>query len=328
MSTKSKLLELLDSNYGSFVSGQEIADTLGISRAAVNKAAAALKKSGYKILSRTGQGYKLLEKAGLLSSDAISAEIGMPCEVVVFDSIPSTNDYAKTLKLGDKPVAVVANSQTAGRGRLGREFYSPRGTGIYLTIALRPRFEINKFLNVTMAAAVAVCRAIESECGVHARIKWVNDLYYRDRKICGILTEAGAMLETGTINSLIIGIGINCFPGSFPPELSGIAGPISDTPDSFSRNALAGKIINDVLDIIDRFPDRSFMTEYRQRCFIIGREVDVIPAGGGKPVLARVHDIDTDGGLVVEYMSGVRMREIETLTSGEVSIRKTDGEII
>lgn len=323
MSTKSRLLEYLDSNYGSFVSGQEIADALGVSRVAVNKAAASLKESGFKILSRTGQGYKLLEKADVMSPDTIRAQISMPVEVKVFDSIPSTNDYAKTLNIGETPIAVVANSQTAGRGRLGREFFSPRGTGIYLSIVLRPKFDITKSLNITMAAAVAVCHAIDSVCGVHAKIKWVNDLFYRGRKICGILTEAGAMLEIGTINSLIIGIGVNCFPGSFPPELSKIAGTISDTQDSFSRSELAGKIINNVLEVTDKFPNCDFMTEYRQRCFIIGREVDVIPAGGGRPVLARVHDIDPDGGLVVEYMSGIRMREIDTLTSGEISIRET-----
>ncbi|MDY6038397.1 MAG: biotin--[acetyl-CoA-carboxylase] ligase [Eubacterium sp.] len=322
MSTKIELLKLLDANYGSFVSGESLAQNLGISRAAVNKAASGLKKAGYKILSRPSQGYKLLEKIDILTEEAIGSGISEVCKLTVFDTIDSTNNYAHTLAISDIPQVIVANCQTAGKGRLGRSFISPSGSGIYLTVAFKPSFDLDKSPFITMASALAVCKAIESLCNVSPKIKWVNDIFYRNKKICGILTEAQTNLETGRIDRLLIGIGINCFPGEFPDELANIAGSISDEAGTFSRSKLAGIVIDNILAMIKGFPSTNFLPEYRRKCFVLGKNIYVHSIADGKRIKARALDIDDNGGLVVEYMEGIRMREIETLSSGEVSVRE------
>ena len=322
MSTKTELLRMLDQNFGGWVSGEALANSLGISRAAVNKASNSLKKAGYKILSRPSQGYKLLERIDLMTEEAIGSRITDPCRLKVFDSIGSTNSYAKTLPIGEEPVVIVANEQTEGRGRLGRTFVSPKGTGLYISIAFRPDFELGKTPYITMATALAVCHAIDSVCGKQPKIKWVNDLFLNGKKICGILTEAQTNLETGRIDSLVIGIGINCYPAKFPKELKDIAGSIADEQDEFSRSALAGAVIQNIFDMLKEFPNHNFLPEYRRRCFILGKNITVHQLSGGKPIKARALDVDDSGGLVVEYMEGFRLREIETLTTGEVSVRE------
>ena len=324
MSTKTELLRYLDDNFGTYVSGEKLAKELGISRAAVNKAAKSLKRNGYKIYSRTSQGYCIREKADILSEASLEGMLKYPCRVKVFDSIGSTNNYAKTIDIGETPVVIIANSQTAGKGRMGRTFESPADTGLYLTVGIKPGFDLAKSPFITIATAVAVCHAIDEVCGVSAKIKWVNDLYYRERKICGILTEAQTNLETGRIDSLIIGIGINCFPGDLSADIAGIAGCISDEQDSFSRTKLAAAVVNNLLEMIPAISERTFLSEYRRRCFILGKGILVHPMNGHRPIKARAIDIDENGGLVVEYMEGIRMREMETLASGEVTIRPDD----
>lgn len=322
MSTKADLLKVLDENSGSFVSGEALGKKLGISRAAVNKAAHALKKSGYKILSRTGQGYKLLEKTDVFSEAAIASYVNIPCRIRFFETISSTSTYAKTLDIGKEPQIIIANEQTAGRGRLGRTFISPAGTGIYMSFAFRPSFELDKAPFITMSTALAVCHAIEDVCGINMKIKWVNDIFYNQKKVCGILTEAQTNLETGRMDSLVVGIGVNCFPGSFPEELQSVAGVLSEETGSFSRSALAGAIIQNMLMMLQEMPKNNFLPEYKRRCFILGKNVTLTPISGGKAVRVRVLDIEENGGLVVEYMEGIRMREIETVTTGEVSLHQ------
>ena len=171
-----------------------------------------------------------------------------------------------------------------------------------------------------MACAVAACRAIERVCGVSPSIKWVNDIFLEQKKICGILTEAQSNLETGEIDSLIIGTGINCFPSSFSPEISHIAGCISDTPGAFSRGELAGELINQTADVLEDIESRSFFSEYRARCFILGQRILVHAHYDSRSTLALARDIDEDGGLIVEYLEGPRAGILETLHTGEISI--------
>lgn len=321
MSTKSNLLKLLMENQGRYLSGQKIGEELAVSRNAIWKAMNQLKEEGYQIESKASTGYRLKNKSNMLSDAGISGDLKFPCDLHVFDTIDSTNNFAKTLTIGNKPAFIVANKQTAGRGRLGRTFVSPAGTGLYLSICMKPDFDLDKSLYVTMAAAVAVARAIDKVCGVRVKIKWVNDLFYNNKKVCGILTEAQTNFETGRIDNLIVGIGINCFPGSFPEEIADIAGSVSERRGSFSRNELASEIFNQMMDIIQDFQTRAFFTEYRTRCFILGKDIYIHPNLSEKSIKARAIDIDDNGGLVIEYMEGRRMREIETINTGEVSIR-------
>lgn len=321
MSTRTELLKLLLANTGIYLSGQKIGDELQVSRNAVWKAMQQLRNEGYHIESRPSVGYRLKTKSNILTEASVSGDLRFPCELHVYDTVDSTNSKVREFPVRDKPVVVIANKQEAGRGRLGRSFVSPSGTGLYLTIAFRPQFDLDKALYVTMAAAVAVCHAIDKVVGVKPRIKWVNDLFYKGKKICGILTEGQTNFETGKIDSLIIGIGVNCFPGSFPEELAHIAGSVSDVKNAFSRGQLAAEIINETMEIIDTLESKAFLPEYRTRCFILGKNILVHPNMNGKPIKARAIDIDDNGGLVVEYMEGRRMRQIDTLTTGEVSIR-------
>ena len=161
MSTKTELLSLLDEQRDSFLSGQEIAETLGISRNAVWKAVKSLQEQGFLIESMPSVGYRLAEKRDILSKDFLVNEIKHPCTIHILDKIDSTNSYAKGLDTASDTHLVIASEQTAGRGRLGRSFYSPAEKGIYMSIAFEPDFDLDKSLFVTTISAVAACLAIE-----------------------------------------------------------------------------------------------------------------------------------------------------------------------
>ena len=321
MSTRTELLQLFDKNAGVYLSGQAIGDELHISRNSIWKAVNQLRKEGYDIESKAGAGYLYKRKENLLTFDSIATHLRYPCELRVFDEVGSTNDIAKESHVGLKPLFIAADRQTAGRGRLGRTFASPGDAGLYMTLALRPTFDLDKALYVTMAVAVAVCRAIEKVAGIKGRIKWVNDIFYRNKKVCGILTEAQSNFETGKIDTLIIGIGINCFPGALPEELKDIAGCLAEIPGAFSRGELAAEIVNETLEILEDLNSMAFLREYRSKCFILGKNIYIHPNLDQRSIRARAIDIDDHGGLVVEYMEGKKMRQMETLTTGEVSIR-------
>lgn len=320
MSTKSELLKLLSGNAGSFVSGEQIGESLGVTRAAISKACAALRSEGYDIESKTNLGYRLAENENLLTDTEISAYINVPCNIKVYDTVTSTNDLAKAEPASSMPTVYIANRQSAGRGRLGRRFESPAGTGLYITFSIAPAFDITKSLFVTMASAVGTCRAIEKVTGKHVLIKWVNDLFYNDKKICGILTEAQSDFETGKIDKLITGIGVNCFPGSFPPEVAHIAGSLSENAGAFSRSLLAGEMINEILPLITDPDAAGFMEEYRSKCFILGRKISVHSTYNDSGIKAEALTVADDGGLSVRYLEGEKAGTEEVLHTGEISI--------
>lgn len=324
MSTRTALLQLLTDNKDRYLSGQALGETLNVSRNAIWKAIEQLRADGYKIESRPSVGYRLKGGENMLTNDSLLSHINRPCDIEVFDSIESTNSYAMSKTLGEIPLLVVSNKQTMGKGRLGRSFFSPPGTGLYMSIGLKPNFDFDKALYVTMATAVAVSKAIEEVSGERTKIKWVNDIFYDGKKICGILTEAQSNFETGKIHGLVIGIGINCFSTEFPSDIENIAGAISKKRNSFSRSLLAGKVFNNTMEALDNIHDTSFLNEYRHRCMLLGKTIFIHPNCDNKSIKAKAIDIDDNGGLVVEYMEGSKNREIETLTTGEVSIRSEE----
>ena len=221
-STRQALLQALSAAGGDYVSGQQLADTLGVSRAAVHKAAAALSAQGYALEAVSRRGYRL---AG---GDPFCAEaVGpYPAPVHVYNTLESSNRTAKLLALDGAPhgTLVLTAHQSAGRGRLGRKFESPTGKGVYCSILLRPELPAASAQTATIRAAVAVCRAVQKLCGLELAIKWVNDLYYQGKKVCGILTEAGTDLESGRLEWLVVGIGLNLtstaadWPRSWPTK--------------------------------------------------------------------------------------------------------------
>lgn len=315
MSVKNNVLKLLEENRGVFLSGEKMADSLKVSRTAIWKAMRALQNEGYSIDAVTNKGYMLREDSSMLSKEGIELYLKSGTPLYFFQSTDSTNKRAAALALEGAchGTCAVAGHQTAGRGRLGRSFYSPERQGIYLSVILKPDFDISKAVLITAAASVAVSRAIQTICGVRPQIKWVNDLYLDGKKICGILTEAITDFESGQITNIVVGIGINCSCEDFPDEIQGIAGGI---PGSYSKNALAAEIVNQLLDIASNIEARDFIDEYRQSSMVIGKNINVIKTGR-EPAAAFAEDIDNNGALIVRYPDGTR----EALTTGEVSIR-------
>lgn len=329
MSTKLQILDILSAGSGTYFSGQELADSLGITRNSVWKAVKKLQEQGYQIESKTSFGYRLVQCSDVLSAEYIQSKVPFPCKVHILDSVDSTNDYAKSLKDISVPNIVIANEQTKGKGRLGRSFHSPASKGIYMSIAFEPDFGMDKAMLVTTVAALAVCKAFETTVGVGPKIKWVNDIYLKDKKVGGILTEAESNFETGKIAKIIIGIGINCFEQVFPDEIADKATFIGNTPKDYSRNDLIAAVADKIFELIDSFDKKSIIREYKSRSMILGQPILIygtsygaLPENGGRGVKARAIDIDENGGLVVEYSEGRRSREMDTITSGEVTIRK------
>lgn len=220
--------------------------------------------------------------------------------------VDSTNlrlkDWARAGKIR-APYLLAADSQTAGRGRLGRAFVSPSGTGLYMSVLLRPPENADAG-SVTILCAVAVCRAVEETAGLSLGIKWVNDLFLRGRKVCGILAEK---ISEG----VVVGIGVNVRtpPGGFP-EAAGIAGALDSPVDRFF---LAGAVARHLLDGIGRLGSPNILDAYRSRMFLTGREITYLENGVKKS--ARVTGVADDGGLMVEGPEGKK-----TLRTGEVSI--------
>ncbi len=312
-STRQALLQALSAAGGDYVSGQQLADTLGVSRAAVHKAAAALSAQGYALEAVSRRGYRL---AG---GDPFCAEaVGpYPAPVHVYDTLESSNRTAKLLALDGAPhgTLVLTAHQSAGRGRLGRKFESPAGKGVYCSILLRPELPAASAQTATIRAAVAVCRAVQSLCGLELAIKWVNDLYYQGKKVCGILTEAGTDLESGRLEWLVVGIGLNLTStaADWPPELADKAGSLyPGGPAPVPRAALAGAIARELLVL---GPGEDCLDEYRARCFVPGHWVTVCT--GSETYAARALAIDDAGRLVVRRENG---RE-EALRCGEVTTR-------
>lgn len=335
MSTRDKLLELLISSCGEFVSGTEVAARLGVSGTAVWKAARKLQKEGYNIDAVTRKGYRLSADTDLLTRNGILQDLQSDIRLEVYDSVDSTNAICLTAGSQGEPevFAAVAGRQTRGRGRRGRSFYSPADTGIYMSLLLRPPCkDPAQALRLTTIAAVAVCEAIEAVSGQIARIKWVNDVYISGRKVCGILTEASISLEGGTLDYAVVGIGINAYEpeGGFPADIADRAGAAFSHRVSNGRSRLTAKVLDRFMHYYGLFlkdletesagghGENAYAEEYRKRCFVIGKNIDVItPASRREAVATGLTD---DCRLIVKYEDG----SVEELESGEISIRTRD----
>ena len=259
----------------------------------------------------------MMDTKKFMTKEGIAQHLDRGIPLYVFDSIDSTNTYAKGLAAegAEHGTTVIALQQTGGRGRLGRSFHAPEGTGIYMSIILKAEADFSKAMMATTAASVAVCRAIGKVCNKEPQIKWVNDIYLNGKKVCGILTEA--ITEAGLPKALVVGIGINCSTAGFPDELLEIAGAVEG---DYDPQQLTAQVINELLELADNMEPEKFIGEYKDRSLVIGKTVKVYK-GGYAPdragISARVLDIDDAGGLKVIYSSGER----ETLSSGEISIR-------
>ncbi len=352
MTTKEKVLQQLKNAGRSSVSGEELASVCGVSRAAIWKAVNSLRAQGCTIEGTTNGGYILG------NSDIFSAEIFeetffskfpqfKDCHTECFKEIDSTNTYAKrklaecgNLRSFDGSLTdtgkkyhqsvIIAESQTAGRGRLGRTFVSPDKTGIYITLIYAPEGGITNPARLTACTAVAICRAIKAlynENNIEPKIKWINDIFLNGKKICGILAEGVANFESGLIESAVVGIGINLKKNkdAFNGELEKVVGALEndDENHNISRASLAAEIVGQVLNIFeeDKKSHEKIMEEYRSASFLLGQQITVFPLIGDikTSYKATATSIDDNAGLIVTLSDG----STKTLNSGEVSLKSS-----
>ena len=323
MTTKEKLLALLEDSKGTFFSGEEIARTLQVSRAAVWKAVNALREDGYTIDAATNKGYRLSPDSDILSPQGIRRFLKpeyRDLDLTVLPTAPSTNALVREKANQGRPegCVIIACEQTAGRGRYGRQFFSPVDSGVYLSLLLRPTaYSPQQATCLTAAAAAAMCQAIEAVTGQQPGIKWVNDIFLHGKKVCGILTEAAVGLETGTLNYMVLGAGVNLYPPAegFPEEIQSIAGSVLERSCPEAKNRLVGEFLNRFWDFYSHPECRAYLEDYRARSLAIGRNVTVLSAG--KAVSAYAYGIDDDFRLLVRYENG----DTEALSYGEIRIQ-------
>lgn len=313
-----------------YVSGEKISSSLGISRAAVNTAVKSLRKDGYEILSTTNKGYCLASVPDLLNAGEVGAYLPEERMALIhcMDSVDSTNNYIREMAFNGAPDGqiVIANQQTSGRGRRGRTFESPKDSGIYMSMLFRPKSLPSDMPTITAWTAVAVNNAIEAVCGVRCGIKWVNDLLLNHRKICGILTEMSIESESGHVEHVIIGVGLNVNASStdFPKELRDKATTIAaETGKKICRAQLAAEVVKQLDRMRSVWPDEGaeYLTAYRADDITVGRELTVVQGMEEKP--GKALEITDDFALRVSYSDGGE----EVLSSGEVSIRGIYGRL-
>lgn len=322
MNVKDSLLKAFAQAGSNYISGSALAEQLGVSRNAVWKAVKALEGEGYIIDSVTAKGYRLSAKSNHLSAQLITEKLDtslLGSRIIVLDEVDSTNNYAKALTASDavNGAVVIADRQTAGKGRMGRSFISPSGKGLYMSVVLRPEFSMNTAPLITSAAAVATAEAIESLCKADVKIKWVNDLYINGRKIVGILTEASVDMEMRSLDIAVIGIGINVrkVGDSFDEELAARATSIEDeTGIALDRNELCAAVINHLDAYLGKIENREYLREYRRREMLTG---NMITANVGNETLTgKAVGIDRNANLMVETENGI----VRSLSSGEANL--------
>ena len=267
-------------------------------------------------------GESFVSDDNMLSAESISASMKSSADgrrIIVLDEVDSTNSFAKKLASegAEHGTAVIADTQTCGRGRLGRKFVSPSGKGIYLSVIIRPAFGMELVPMITSAAAVAAAKAVERLSGADVKIKWVNDLYMNGRKICGILTEASISPEMKRLDYAVIGIGINVrsVHNDFDDELKAIASSIEDeTGVRISRNTLCGAVLDSIEEVIGNMENKGFLDDYRRRELLTG---NMITANiGGVTQTGTALGIDGNANLIVQFPDGT----IRNLSSGEANL--------
>lgn len=324
MSVKESVAACLAEAEGQYLSGEAMAKKLGVSRNAVWKAVRTLQEEGFPIESKKKTGYRITQDADLLTEDTIqpflhSRVLGHP--LLVFPELDSTNNYCKKLirQGAAHGTVVTANCQTAGKGRQGRTFCSPAGSGLYFSVLLSQAIALQDAPLLTACAAVAAARAIDALYGTHIQIKWVNDLYLDGKKCCGILTEGDISLESGKLEHAVVGIGINIrnTRSALPAELRNKVTSLEEAvPGCHVRRAeLLAAILYELEHALRDLSTKRFLGEYRGRSCLLGKTAEFVMDDSTRKKVS-VLEIADDCGLVVQDSFG----NVETLHAGEVHI--------
>jgi len=321
-----KILNALRAAADTGVAGTELSQALGISRAAIWARIEELRSLGYEIEASPHRGYRLLSVPDVLHADDLLSSLG-PVKIVgrdirVFEETTSTNDVIERLARDNvkEGVVVFAESQTKGRGRLGRKWTSPSRKGLWLSILLRPAIRPVAATQLTIAAATALFRAIHSQTAVTPEIKWPNDILIQGRKVAGILTEMSAELDRVKYIILGIGVNVNTAPAEFPAELRKLATSLrAESGQRHNRAALAVAIMRELDHDYERLREGHFEAiadEWEKHCSTLGRQVSI--HAGNRKILGRAESLDADGALLLRTQHG----NLERIIGGDVTVEK------
>ena len=325
---KEEILRLLRSADG-YISGQELCNRFGVSRTAVWKAINQLKEAGYEIEAQQNKGYRLMAAPDLMTEAEIKSLMHtewVAKEVLYFDTIDSTNTKAQELaeKGYQSGTLVVADKQESGKGRRGRSWVSPSGTGIFMTLMIKPDINPNNASMLTLVAALAVAKAITSVTGEEAMIKWPNDIVVNGKKVCGILTEMNAQFDY--INHIVVGIGINVHNESFPKEISQMASSLMI--EAGGKRFHRAQIIAETMSYFEQYYDTFLKTqdlsalvrEYDK--LLVNRNKSVRVLDPKEPFDGKAMGITPKGELIVDTWESRKL-----VSSGEVSVRGIYGYV-
>lgn len=326
MAIREQVLQQLRES-GDFISGEEFSERLHVSRTAVWKAVCSLRDSGYTVESVTNRGYKLKSCPDSFTPEEIGA--GLETEqlgktLYAQESVDSTNEEAKRRALGGAANGslFIAEQQTGGKGRLGRAWISPAGTGLWFSLLLRPGIIPIQVSATTLLAGLAVCRAIRSLTDCPALIKWPNDIVIGGKKVCGILTEMSMEIER--VEFVVVGIGVNVNNAAFPEGIREKATSLKlESGKAVRRVALLQNILTQFETLLKEntpAPGPAFWEEYKSLCVSLGRRIGF--QRGSAQVSGLAVDVAPDGGLVVRLEDG----RLETVCSGEVSVQGIYGQ--
>ncbi len=312
-----KVLKLL--NKEQFLSGQKMADQLGVSRTAVWKSIQNLKKDGYKVESVTNKGYMLTRSSDQLNETLLSSMIAQSdlfTDIIYRESVDSTQKVAfQYISEKQQPFIVVSNEQTEGRGRFNREWLSPKSSGLYMSAVLKPDIDLNEIIKFNLFISLAIARAIEKSFDLQTGIKWPNDIYINDKKVCGFLTEV--LSENNMIQTIICGIGINLYETEAVKELENATSIESELRknDRIDIELFLNHLVKEIEHYYELFlstPFSSIKNDWVSKSIIFGRHMRISEMNRsfmGKPV-----DITDDGFLVVADESG----EIYKIISADI----------
>lgn len=325
---KEEILRLLRSADG-YISGQELCNRFGVSRTAVWKAINQLKEAGYEIEAQQNKGYRLMAAPDLMTEAEIKSLMHtewVAKEVLYFDTIDSTNTKAQELAEKGYPsgTLVVADKQESGKGRRGRSWVSPSGTGIFMTLMIKPDINPNNASMLTLVAALAVAKAITSVTGEKALIKWPNDIVINGKKVCGILTEMNAQFDY--INHIVVGIGINVHNESFPEEISQMASSLMI--EAGGKRFHRAQIIAETMSYFEQYYDiflktqdlSALVREYDE--LLVNRNKSVRVLDPKEPFDGKAMGITPKGELIVDTWESRKL-----VSSGEVSVRGIYGYV-